>query len=355
MPARICVGRHEEPPGDPAAEYRPQQPLPTPGAGRIRKPGHHVAHLIRVAEVVAHEVLHREHSCRRLVAAELGDAKLLRPAKHVRGSFGVEMELVAEPKEEFDGLAAHALVAGGKDSQAVELARLGRAVASHADPAEQLKVAQPAPGSLHVRLQQIHRLAELESLLQPGPLEGRQERSGTAADAAAELLHELPEKLGASRQEPGLDQGAADRGVPAGQRAGLVDGPHAVAEDQPRVEHVADQPLRQPGERLHPAARVEDHQVHVGIRGHVTAPVTAVGHQGDPRPEAGGFGRLQAGQRVLAEIEDHFVPQVGDRRTELDAGTTFAVTPLEPLMPFGQPLARSQDMGTEPGHGQMAS
>ena len=99
------------------------------------------------------------------------------------------------------------------------------------------------------------------------------------------------------------------------------------------------------------AAGAEDHQVDVGVRGHVAAPVTAVGHQGDP-PGKGvgpgtirrmvgnvGRGRLQLRQGRSVQVQDHFVPQVGDRPAELDAGATLPMTLSEPLMPFGQALA----------------
>ena len=229
----------------PPAEDRVQDSPALACAGLFREPRYHVTDLRSVAEIIPHELLHGEHSRHGPIAAEFGDAELLRPVQHVRRFPGVEMELVPQPKQILGGVADNLLITRREDSQVVESRGLGRCVAGHADPAEQLEIAKSAPRALHVRLQQVHRFAEADAFFPPGAVEVRHERAGTAAHLAAEALQELVEEFDAPRQVPRLHQRAADRGVPAGQPTCLVDRADAVPEHQPRIEHVAQQALRQ--------------------------------------------------------------------------------------------------------------
>ena len=111
-----------------------------------------------------------------------------------------------------------------------------------------MDLAESAPGALDVGLQQVDGLAELEPLLSPGLLDGADQRRGTPANAALKAVEIAPIQRLAAGQEPRFDQRGADLGVLAGQRAGFVDGADAVAQDQPGVENVAEQPL---GQRRH--------------------------------------------------------------------------------------------------------
>ena len=61
-----------------------------------------VAHLIGVAEIVAHELLHGEHA-RRVGSRGFGDADLLGAVEHVARLAGVEVHLVPQAEKEFVG------------------------------------------------------------------------------------------------------------------------------------------------------------------------------------------------------------------------------------------------------------
>ena len=97
----------------------------------------------------------------------------------------------------------------------------------------------------------------------------------------------------------------------AGQPAGLPGGADAVAQDQPHVEDVAQQPLGQAGHPRRRAAAVQDHQVHVAVGGHVATAVTAVGHQGDFIEQPVGAGFAQVRQRSVDQFQQHGVAEIG--------------------------------------------
>ena len=117
----------------------------------------------------------------------------------------------------------------------------------------------------------------------------------------------------AARQEPRFDQRGADLGVVAGQGAGLVDGADAVAQHQPGIEDVAEQPLGQRRHAIGEALFAKDHQVHVGIGSDLAAAVAAVGDQGHAVAEQLGMIRGQPLQSDPVEPSQDLVPQIGGR------------------------------------------
>ena len=137
-----------------------------------------------------------------------------------------------------------------------------------------------------------------------------------------------------------------------GQAAGLPHRADAVPQDQPRVEHVADQPLGQ-GEQAGGGRRpVQDHQVNVAVGGHVAAAITAVGHDGDVVDEPLGTGLAQVLQGILDQFQDHGVAKVAVQRASSIPGQPAACRALKSSWPFAsRALAAStleRSMGNEP-------
>jgi len=311
---------------------------------------HEVAHAVGVAEVLAHELLDREQPRGGLVAEAGGDADLLGAAEHVGRLACLEVQLVAQAEEELARLGHGGQIVGREGAAGAEGVGLGGAVAGRPRPAEQLDLAQVARRSLQVRLEQVHGVAELGPFLAPRLLHGREDRPAAAADLGLELLGEVDEHPGAARQEPRFHERAGDGGVLAGQGAGLLGGAHAVAEHQAGVEHVAEEALGQGGQGRDLCGRAEDHQVHVGIGGHVAAAVAAVGHQGDLPDQARGpvGGNRREGR--LEEVQQHLVPQVGDGGADLDPARAGVMAELELLVTLGKPLPGRKDGSTDWRH-----
>ena len=107
-----------------------------------------------------------------------------------------------------------------------------------------------APRTLDVRLQQEHGLAVAVLFLQPVVEDGRHQPAGTPVHVAAKLAHEAGEKRLRCRpsSRDSTSEVQIDR-IAAGQPAGLLGRADAMAEDQAGVEHVAQQPLGQRGDR----------------------------------------------------------------------------------------------------------
>ena len=241
----------------------------------------HVADAVRMAEVVAHEMLDRQQAVGRFEAAVLGQAKLLRTGEHVAGLAGVEVQLIAKPEQERVGRLDGVVIFLAQRAAIAEFGEVGHAVAGEADPAQQLQIAKRALRSLDVGLQEEDRLAVAPPLVIARPLDARQQPAAAPADPLPEGVHEVLEDQRISGQQAGIDQRGADHGVARGQRAGLPHRADAMPQDQPHVEHVADQPLGQ-GEQARGGGRpVENHQVDVAVGRHVAAAVTAVGHDRD--------------------------------------------------------------------------
>ena len=314
-----------------------------------------MAHGVGVAKVIPHELLDRQQTGGGRIAAQLGDAKLLGPIKHVGGLTGVEVHLVAQPQQEFDGSQNRRQVFLVELAQGSQLAEIGGSVANQAEPADQLDVAQRSPRPLHVRLQEEDRLAVAQPFFPAVVLDSRHEPAGAAMRLPQEAIFVVGEQRFAAAQETGFDQRRADHRLVARHPTRLLGRPHAVADDQAGVENVAQQPL---GQRRHAAAdagAMQDHQVHVAIRGNVAPPIAGVGDQGDLRPKPVGPGLVQIDQRRVGQIDQHFVAQIADRRTEFYARTPVFVSPLERRVPFGKPLLGSQHVGAERGHGNVKS
>ncbi len=288
---------------------QPGEPLPTHRLGH--EPLDHVAHLVRVAEILAHELFHRQQPGDRLVAQGRGDPQLLAARQHVGGLAGVEVQLVAEPEEEFTRPLDRCKVFVAQCAAVAQFARIGRAVANESDPAEQLQVAQPAGGSLDVGLQQEDGFAVAGPLFEPRLHDRRHQVAGPPAHLAAEAPHEPLEKPLAAAKQPRLHQRGANGRIPGGQPARLPRRADAVAQDQSHVEDVAQQPFGQGGDPCGRRATVQDHQVHVAIGGDVAPAVAAVDDQGHLGEQALGAVLAQVGQRRTDQFHEHVVAEIG--------------------------------------------
>ena len=88
----------------PMAEQHGDQPgRAVARAGLGHKPRGHVAHGRGMAEVIPHELLDRQQAGLGLVAAKLGNAKLVGPIEHVGRLVGVEVQFVPQPQQELAG------------------------------------------------------------------------------------------------------------------------------------------------------------------------------------------------------------------------------------------------------------
>ncbi len=194
-------------------------------------------------------------------------------------------------------------------AQGVQLAEIGRSISDQPEPADQLDVAQAAARPLDVRLQEEDGLAVSQPLLPAVSLDSRHKPAGAAMRLPQQTTPVSVEQRFAASQQPGFDQRRADHRLVAGQAARLLGRPHAMADDQPGVKNVAQQPLGQRRHAASDAGTMEDHQVHVAIGGDVAAPIAGVGHQGDLRPQPVGPRLVQIGQRRFGQIEQHVVAQ----------------------------------------------
>ena len=168
-----------------------------------------------------------------------------------------------------------------------------------------------------------------------------------------EAISVVGEKRFVASQQTGFDQRRADHRLVARHATRLLGRPHAVADDQPGVENVAQQPLGQRGHAAADAGAMQDHQVHVAIRGDVAPPVAGVGDQGDLQPEPVRPRLVQIDHRRVGQIDQPFVTQVADRRAEFFAWTPLFMSPPERRVPLDKPLLGSEHVGAERGHGNV--
>ena len=190
-----------------------------------------VAHRVGVAKVIAHELLDRQQTARRLIAAQLGDAELLGPIEGVGRVPGVEVQLVPQPQQELGRLANRRHVFFLQLAQGLQLAEIGSSVSNQPEPADQLDVAQAAPRALHIRLQEEDGFAVAQPLLPAVLLDSRHEPTRAAMRLPQEpILVAGEERFGASHQA-GFDQRRADHRFVARHVAGLFGRPHAMADD----------------------------------------------------------------------------------------------------------------------------
>ena len=117
--------------------------------------------VVGMAEIFAHELLHRQHARPGRVAAQLGDAELIGPIEHVGrlAARGSAFRCATAAGTRWPAAIALQVVVRSARPGRAEFVRIGRAVANQTDPADQLDVAERAPRALDIRLQQENRLA----------------------------------------------------------------------------------------------------------------------------------------------------------------------------------------------------
>ena len=235
-----------------AEQHRDQPGHAVARLGLGHKPRGNVADGRGMAEVIAHELLDRQQAGLGPIAAQLGDAELVGPIEHVGRLPGVEVQFVPQPQQELAGPLNRRQVFLAEHSPGVQLAEIGRAVADETDPADQLDVAQRAPRPLDVRLQQENRLAVTMLFLQPVVHDAGHEPAGAAtAPGGGSGACSGRTATRCRRNSRDSTSDVQIIGSPQASRHACSRRPHAVAQAQAGVEHVAQQPL---GQRRHAAA-----------------------------------------------------------------------------------------------------
>ena len=125
-----------------------------------------------------------------------------------------------------------------------------------------------------------------------------------------------------------------------------------MAQDQPHVEHVADQSLGQGEQAAGGRRAVENHQVDIAVGRHVAAAITAVGHHGDVAEQSLGTFLAQILQGILDQFQDHGVAEIADQRAEFDPRAAGRMPGLEVLVAFCQPRLGGQHVGTKHRQGR---
>lgn len=324
---------------------------PASGLRFLGKSRDDAARLGGVAEVVAHELLDLQEARRFFVAPHVGDSQLLGPVEHVARFAGVEVQFVAQAKEELIGPLDRLGVVAGEDAGRGQLLGLRCAVANRPGPAEQLQIAQSTPRSLHVRLQQVDRLAKLDAFLPAGLFDGRKQVGGVPAQRRRKPCWNWPKRSTFPSNSRASISDVQIWGSASAQLAGFLRGADAMPQHQAHVEHITQQPFGQGGHLAGNRGRAEEHQVHVGVGRHFPPPVAAVGDKRHPRPQQSGMLRLQFAQRRVEQASQHLVTQIRPRPAHVDPRIAGPVTLLEPCMPLSQLLFGGQDLGTQGRHG----
>ena len=226
-----------------------------------------------------HEALDIPHAGMRRVAEPHRDLALDVEGEPLLGAAGDEMHVAAHRPEEILGAAEHLEFLAVEHAALDQLLGLAHAVDVFGDPEQRVEVAQPALAVLHVRLDQIARLAgAAQPLLALGKLGGDELRRGAAHDLLVEARDELVEQRAVAEQVARLEQRGADGHVGLGLADALVDRARRVADLEPHVPQAIENAL---GDRLAPRGLLvgqQEQQIDVGARREQAAAVAAGRH-----------------------------------------------------------------------------
>ena len=248
-------------------------------AARDEPAGHTVDHP-RVEVVVAHELLHRERDLVRRVAEVLGDLGLDVPREHVVAMAREEVKLVPHPPQEGEGLVRRLLLTVGDESLVPELPERPRAELGRGEPHRLVDVAESARRLLHVGLPDVRRAAELAVALVPLGQRRLQELGEVLlVDVLGQHLAEAVEEPAVAHEEARLLHGGAAREVGARHGEAVRQAPHRVAHLQSQVPERVEEPLGHPLHVRAHLAVVDHHEVEVGERVQLAAPVAPEGDQ----------------------------------------------------------------------------
>ena len=288
-----------------------------------------LGHPPRVAEILPHEPLDTEQPSLLVDPPGGRQPHLLVARQVVAGATGREMQVGADPGEEFAGIPQAVGIALGERPQMHEVVERRRVPAHATEPADELDVAQAARRPLHVGLQQGRGLTELLRLVASRGEQPVDQPAGAAARESPEPRLEPLQDVAVSLEQAALAQRTEDRRIAGGEAPGIGHGAHALPDLQTGVE----QPLeQQPCRRGHGRLRrglVQDHEIDVGEGGHLAPAVAAVG---DERRLASKRARRRGHLRqdVAPDPRHDRVHQVGGQRPRLDARAAGGVLRRDP-------------------------
>ena len=311
----------------------------------------HLGHAPRVPEVVAHERLHAEHPVPRLDAAGLGDAKLLIPREIICRLAGREMQVVSQPRQKFGRVAERVGIRPRQAANEHEMVERGLAPEHTAQPSHQLNVAKAARRPLDVWLKKRNGLPILARFFATGLDEGPGVPRLPTLDEPPQPRFEPCDQIWISGQRPALQERTEDRRVGSGQAAGFVQGPHALPHVGAGVEEILQQPLGGGSDRTGRFPVVEQHEIDVGKRRHLTTTVAAMGDERCMAAERGGVRRGQIIQDGVPQADHDLIAEVGGKAAGLNAWSAGGMLRGNPFAKRRQLSRCSRDRGAKGGRG----
>ena len=301
----------------------------------------------RVEIVVAHELLDGEGIVVADVAEVRGDLRLDVAREHVVLVAGEEVELVPYPPEEGEGLVRLPLLALGDHALLEKVAEGARAELGRGEPHGRVEVAQPARGLLDVGLAHVRRAPELAiALVALGERRLQELAEVLAVDVGREHLAEALEEPPVPHEVPRLLHGGSRGEIRRGHGHAVGQAAHGMSDGEAQVPQGVEEALGGAlDERLHDTV-VDEHEVEIGERAQLAAPVAAEGNQ-DERSRRDAFplgvvhgqseeGREEAiheGGVGLHRLLARRAPEVGCLE-EVDIGGQVLAEELEPEPPL---------------------
>ena len=301
---------HDEPVGE---RVLAEPPLDGPPAGqRLAAAGDEAARDAvdhpRVQVVVAHELLDPEGDLVARIAEVLGDLGLDVPRQHVVLVPGQEVQLVAHAPQEGQRLVGGLLLPLRDEPLVEQLAQRAGAELGRGEPHRGVDIAQAARRLLDIGLAHVRRAAELAiALIALG--ERRLEELGEVllVDVLGEHLAEAIEEPPVPHEEPRLLHRRAARKVRPRHGETVRQAPDRVADLKPQVPERVEQALGDALSIRAHVAVVDDHEVEIGQRMELAAPVSAERHEHERdlrRALALGVLRGQAVQRREESVHE---------------------------------------------------
>ena len=235
------------------------------------------------------------------------------------------MHVAADRPEKILAAAEHVEFVAIEHFAIDQFLRLAHAIDVFGDPEQRVQVAQPALAVLHVRLDQITRLAGAAmALLALGELGGDEFRRGALHDFLFEARGQLAVERGIAEQMPRLEQRRADGHVGLGLADAFADRTGGVADLLPHVPQAIEQCF---GDRFAPGGLLvgqHEQQIDVGARRQQAAAIAA---GGDHRHALG----LRMDLRRVKRADHEFEQDADDFVLGLTQplGATAAVAVLE--------------------------
>ena len=249
------------------------------------------------------------------------------------------MELVPDPPEEGERRVRGRPLLGREVPLVLELPERPRAEARRGEPERRVDVPQAPGGLLDVRLLEVHRAAvPAVALVALGQHLGEELRVVPAIDLAAERLLERAEQAVVAGEHAGGLHRRAARQVRPGEGEAVVEGPAGVADAQAEIPEGVEDLLRHPLDVGGDLAPVDEHEVEVGGRVELAAPVPAERDQDEARRRMARGAHLGGGR--LVEAAQEVVHERGMGADALGARRAVGVTGLEAVVGGGDVLAQ---------------